>query len=85
MTYPDALSNCAKQTCVGQKISELNFISYPLHFMDLGSFLGSIEHDFIKLSKIRTDNHMFTVSKTSEQITRGPAWVLFPLETIYFC
>ena len=54
------LSNCAKQTCVGKGISELNLARHTTSLFGLGSFLQSIEHDIIKLSKIQTDNQKST-------------------------
>ena len=51
-------ANCAKQTCVGCETSELNFVSCTTALFGLGSFLESKEHEFMKLSKVHTDNKM---------------------------
>ena len=54
------LTDWAKQTFIAQEISELNFVSCTTALYGLGSFQESIEHNFIKLSKIQTDNQMST-------------------------
>ena len=49
------LGDCAKQTWVGQSISKVNFVSCITWHIGLGSFLESIEADFVKNLKIQTD------------------------------
>ena len=42
------------------EISDVNKISYTTLHFGLSSFLELIEHDFIKVLKIPTNNHMLT-------------------------
>ena len=48
--------HCAGLVCVGQKISEVSFVSCTTSHFGLWLFLESIEHDFIKVIKFQAGN-----------------------------
>ena len=48
----------------------MNFISCTTSFFGLGSFLESIEHDFIKVLKIQTDRFRRHQSRSQEVLGR---------------
>ena len=60
MIYTVFLTDCANKTYVGQKVPEVNFVSFTTLLRELRLFLESIEYDFMKLSEIQTDKQMST-------------------------
>ena len=71
------LSNCANQTCVDRRSHKLNFVSCTTSPFGLGSFLDSIEHDFINFIRIwslRRERHN-KIAWLDKHLTSKPVMV----------
>ena len=59
----DYSTDCASLVCVGQKISEVSFVSCTTSHFGLWSFLDTTEHDFIKVMKIQAECWLSSVGR----------------------